>query len=61
MKKNKEWFEKDLACLKQELMNINIRVKRDCKNEFLHGKLFTLKKNIIKELLYAKRININKT
>ena len=42
MKKNKEWFDKDLACLKQELMNLSMRVKRDCKNEFLLWKLFTL-------------------
>ena len=60
MKKNKEWFDKDLACPKQELMNLSMRVKRDYKNEFLRGILFALK-NIIKELIYAKRKNTNKT
>ena len=48
MKKNKEWFDKDLACLKQELMILSMRVKRDYKNEFLRGKLFTLKKTLQK-------------
>ena len=46
MKKNKEWFDKDLACLKQEFLNPSMRVKRDYKNEFLRGKLFTLKKTL---------------
>ena len=45
MKKNKEWFDKDLACLRQELMILSKLVKRDYKNEFLRGKLFILKKH----------------